>query len=84
MDKGPQNSLAFAKIEHGLGLKGVYNFRALPVSWDEDIIKEIAPIVGGGGGGRPQMAQAGGKDPAKLDEALAKARKLIKEKLAAS
>ena len=49
-----------------------------------DIIKEIAPIVGGGGGGRPQMAQAGGKDPAKLDEALAKARKLIKEKLAAS
>jgi alanyl-tRNA synthetase len=27
--------------------------------------------VGGGGGGRPDLAQAGGKDPAKLDEALA-------------
>lgn len=46
-----------------------------------DIVKEIAPIVGGGGGGRPQMAQAGGKDPAKLDEALAKATELIKARL---
>ena len=46
-----------------------------------DVIKEIAPIVGGGGGGRPQMAQAGGKDPAKLDEALARAKALIGAKL---
>ena len=37
-----------------------------------DIIKEIAPIVGGTGGGRPDLAQAGGRDPSKLDEALAK------------
>jgi len=42
-----------------------------------DVIKQIAPIVGGGGGGRPQMAQAGGKDPAKIDEALAKAKEII-------
>lgn len=35
-----------------------------------NIIKEIAKVVGGGGGGRPDMAQAGGKDPAKLQEAL--------------
>ena len=34
------------------------------------IIKEVAAICGGGGGGRPDMAQAGGKDPNKLDEAL--------------
>ncbi len=46
-----------------------------------DVIKEIAPIVGGGGGGRPQMAQAGGKDPAKLDDALAQAKALVKAKL---
>jgi len=46
-----------------------------------DIVKEIAPIVGGGGGGRPQMAQAGGKDASRLDEALAKARELIKAAL---
>jgi alanyl-tRNA synthetase len=47
-----------------------------------DIVKEIAPIVDGGGGGRPQMAQAGGKNPKKIGEALKKASELIKEKLA--
>ena len=31
------------------------------------IVKEIAPIVGGGGGGRPDFAEAGGKDPSKID-----------------
>jgi alanyl-tRNA synthetase len=35
------------------------------------IVQEIAKVVGGGGGGRPDLAQAGGKDPAKLDQALA-------------
>ncbi|WP_227765894.1 alanine--tRNA ligase [Zhaonella formicivorans] len=35
-----------------------------------NIIKEVAKIAGGGGGGRPDMAQAGGKDPSKLQEAL--------------
>ncbi|MEM9752734.1 MAG: alanine--tRNA ligase [Planctomycetota bacterium] len=39
-----------------------------------DWIKEVAPIVGGGGGGRPDMAQAGGKDASKLPEALEAAR----------
>ena len=46
-----------------------------------DIIRQIAPIVDGGGGGRPQMAQAGGKNPKKIEAALAKAVELIKEKL---
>ncbi|MFO0959195.1 MAG: alanine--tRNA ligase [Isosphaeraceae bacterium] len=36
-------------------------------------LKEVAPIVGGGGGGKPDLAQAGGKDPSKLPEAMAKA-----------
>ncbi len=49
-----------------------------------DIIKQIAPIVEGGGGGRPQMAQAGGKNPAKLDEALAQAQTVVKAKLGAA
>jgi alanyl-tRNA synthetase len=35
-----------------------------------NIIKELAPILGGTGGGKPDMAQAGGKDPGKLDAAL--------------
>lgn len=38
-----------------------------------NLVKEIAKMVGGGGGGRPDMAQAGGKDPAKLQEAIDKA-----------
>ena len=44
-----------------------------------NIIKEIAPLVGGGGGGRPDFAQAGGKDPARLDEALQKVYELIEK-----
>jgi alanyl-tRNA synthetase len=47
-----------------------------------DVVKEIAPIVGGGGGGRPTMARAGGKNPAGLDDALARARELIAAALA--
>ena len=43
-----------------------------------DIVKQLAPIVGGSGGGRPDMAQAGGKDPAKLGEAIAKAAEVVK------
>jgi alanyl-tRNA synthetase len=46
------------------------------------LIREVAPLIGGGGGGRDDMAQAGGKDPAKLDEALAAARAAIERDLA--
>jgi alanyl-tRNA synthetase len=42
-----------------------------------DIVKQIAPIVGGGGGGRPDMAQAGGKMPEKLPEAISKAPEIV-------
>lgn len=41
------------------------------------IIKVIAPIVGGGGGGRPDMAQAGGKLPEKLSQALKEVKNLL-------
>ena len=34
------------------------------------VVKEIAPIVGGGGGGRPDFAEAGGRHPEKVDEML--------------
>ncbi|MGD2093465.1 MAG: alanine--tRNA ligase [Phycisphaerales bacterium] len=46
-----------------------------------EVIKTIAPIIDGGGGGRPQMAQAGGKKPEKIDDALAKAREVVIAKL---
>ena len=45
------------------------------------LVKEAAMITGGGGGGRPDMAQAGGKDAAKIDEALAKVKSIVIEKL---
>ena len=46
-----------------------------------DWIKKIAPILGGGGGGRPDFAQAGGKDTSKLPEAKEEALKFITEVL---
>lgn len=46
-----------------------------------DWIKNIAPILGGGGGGRPDFAQAGGKDPSKLEEAKSASLDYIKEVL---
>ncbi len=45
------------------------------------LVQEVAKIVGGGGGGRPDLAQAGGKDPAKIDDALAAVPRFI-ERLA--
>ena len=45
-----------------------------------EIVKQAARVAGGGGGGKPGLAQAGGKDKSKLDEALRLAKSLIKEK----
>ncbi|HSQ54210.1 MAG TPA: DHHA1 domain-containing protein, partial [Gemmata sp.] len=47
-----------------------------------DIVKQVAALIGGSGGGKPDMAQAGGKDANKLPEALLKAESLGKELLA--
>ena len=44
-----------------------------------DIIKKLAPIVGGSGGGKPELAQAGGSRPEMLAEALADAARLLAE-----
>jgi alanyl-tRNA synthetase len=46
------------------------------------VIREAAPVIGGGGGGRPTMARAGGKDAAKLGEALAVAERELLSQLA--
>lgn len=47
-----------------------------------NLIKEVAKLTGGGGGGRPQMAQAGGKDPGKLAEALDRVVELVEQQQA--
>lgn len=46
-----------------------------------NLVKEAAKITGGGGGGRPDMAQAGGKQPEKINEALEAVRGLLKDQL---
>ena len=46
-----------------------------------DLVKKIAPLVGGSGGGRPNLAQAGGKNPEKLGDALTEGRRLVGEML---
>lgn len=48
-----------------------------------DWVRDVAPIVGGGGGGKPDMAQAGGKQPEKLHEALDRALAIIRQQLSA-
>jgi len=45
-----------------------------------EILKRIAPLIGGSGGGRAEMAQAGGKDPGRLQEALAQVEPWVREK----
>jgi alanyl-tRNA synthetase len=49
-----------------------------------DVVRRAAAVVGGGGGGRPTMARAGGREPAKLGEALATAERALLDGLGAS
>ncbi len=44
-----------------------------------EILKQLAMVVGGGGGGRPDFAQAGGKDPLKVPDALRRAEEIIRQ-----
>ena len=46
-----------------------------------NLIKAIAAKVGGGGGGRPNMAQAGGKNPAGIPDAIAAAKEALGEQI---
>ena len=62
------------------GVQIVANFSPEAVSAGlsaADVIRAVAPIIGGGGGGRPTMARAGGKDATRLGEALERARELV-------
>jgi alanyl-tRNA synthetase len=45
------------------------------------LVKELAPIVGGGGGGRPDLAEAGGKDPGGIARLLAEAPAVVERQL---
>ncbi len=49
-----------------------------------DLVKNIANIIGGGGGGKPSLAQAGGKDPARVEEALGAVKTWLQERLSSN
>jgi hypothetical protein len=44
VDRLPGNALEMAKLEHGMGVVATYYFRAVPQSWDEDVMKEITSL----------------------------------------
>ena len=46
-----------------------------------NLIREVAGLLGGGGGGRPNMAQAGGKDPSGIEKALEKANEIMNSQI---
>jgi len=66
-----------AKGDKVMLVSGVKNASVKAGDW----IKAIAPIVGGGGGGRPDFAQAGGKDASKIEEAKKAALEYVTQKL---
>jgi alanyl-tRNA synthetase len=71
-------STAEGKVQLAAGLTADLVTRGLHAGqW----LKEVAPIVGGGGGGRPDLAQAGGKDPEKIPAALERAVEAIRAKV---
>jgi alanyl-tRNA synthetase len=70
--EGPENAFLIAALTPDLVKKGLKS---------GDVVKQVAPMIGGGGGGKPDMAQAGGKDAAKLPDALRHAEKLGRELL---
>ena len=45
------------------------------------VVQKVSPLIGGGGGGRANFAQGGGTKPKKIQEAVQKARELVKEQI---
>jgi alanyl-tRNA synthetase len=82
--------LAKEKIKSGiLFFTSTYQGKAFMVCWVSDdwvkkglsastIIKEVSPIAGGSGGGKPNLSQAGSNNPEKLTEALTELPKVLK------
>lgn len=80
VDDKPENSLRFGKIQHELGIKGVYYFRAVKKSWDEDIILQLHALGHEIGYHYETMAHANGnieKAYSLFQENLQKLRKLV-------
>ncbi len=70
--KGPQDACVILSVTDDLVARGIKA---------NELMEQIAPLMEGSGGGRPQLAQAGSKNPQKLDGALIKAKEIVKVKL---
>jgi alanyl-tRNA synthetase len=85
-----REKLGSAVVVLGAEVEGQPRFLALvtkdltPRLHAGELIKQVAAEAGGGGGGRPEMAQAGGTDAGKLDQALVRARELARAALGAA
>lgn len=80
LDRVPQGIVVLAAEFEGKALFAVKVSKGLTSKLKAgDIVREMAKIAGGGGGGRPDFAQAGGKLPEKIGEALEKARMMLGE-----
>lgn len=83
-----RNKLGSGLVVLGSGYEGKVSFVVMATKdvvakgiHSGNIIKEVAKIAGGGGGGRPDMAQAGGKDISKIDEALDYSLKVVETQI---
>jgi alanyl-tRNA synthetase len=70
-----------SQIKDKVALLAIVTKDLTPQAHAGKIIGEIAKIVGGKGGGRPDMAMAGGKDTNKINELMKKAPQIVKEML---
>jgi len=81
------------KVKSGVFILGAKNLEdaSLILSVTDDLVErgikanelmnQISPLMDGSGGGKPQLAQAGSKQPQKLDGAIAQAREIVKNKM---
>ena len=70
--KGPEDASVILSVTDDLVARGIKA---------NELMGQITPLMEGSGGGRPQLAQAGSKQPQKLDGALVKARDIVKDKI---
>lgn len=81
--KTPASVVVLGAAEEGKAALLVATGAAVQARVDaRQLMKKLAPIVGGGGGGRPDLAEAGGKNVDALDEALSRAPEALRELLA--
>jgi len=78
IDKGLDLVVMFNKLDNKVVIVVKRN-KKLDKIHSGKVAKMLAEVLGGGGGGRPDFAQAGGKDPTKINDAIQKLKEFLKE-----